>query len=122
MQELQGALPEHVMPPALVSDAAQPLLHSLLDTNMRACFHRCPDERRHCVAAQHSISYEEEDIACHIRWRIHACNASMSYEEEDTCISYEEEDNACHMRRRIHACNASGRSRTLTALSVRCVC
>jgi hypothetical protein len=91
MQELQGALPEHVMPPALVSDAAQPLLHSLLDTNMRACFHRCPDERRHCVAAQHSMSYEEED-------------------------------NACHMRLRLFAFIASGRSRTLTALSVRCVC
>jgi hypothetical protein len=27
---------------------------------------------------------------------------------------------ACHMRRRIHASNASGRSRTPTALSVRC--
>jgi hypothetical protein len=65
------------------------------------------------------LSYEEEDTACHTRRRIHACNASMSYEEEDTCMPYEEEDTACHTRRRIHACNASGRSRTPTALSVR---
>jgi hypothetical protein len=28
VQRLQGAPPEHVMPPALVSDDAQPLLHS----------------------------------------------------------------------------------------------
>jgi len=38
-------MPEHVMPPA----GWCPMLHSrcctaLLDTNMQACFHRCPDD------------------------------------------------------------------------------
>jgi hypothetical protein len=47
--------PEQVMPPGWC-----PMLHShcstgVLDTNMRAYFHRCPDDGRHCVAAQQTF-------------------------------------------------------------------
>ena len=53
MQRLQGARPEHVVPPAVVSDAAQPLLHCLLDTNMRAWFHARMTAA--AVVLQHSV-------------------------------------------------------------------
>ena len=47
MQSLQRAPPERVIPPA------QPLLHSRGVTGsvskMRACFHRCPDDKLLCV-------------------------------------------------------------------------
>jgi hypothetical protein len=68
VQRLQGAPPQHVMPLALVSDAAQPLLH----TSIRACFHRCPKARMTAVIVLPHNAHLYVSTYTHTRTRIHS--------------------------------------------------